>query len=295
LELADRWILSRYQDTITKVTCLLEAYDLGEAGRLLYEFVWNEFCDWYIELAKKRLYTKGELGGGAEAAGGGSAALSRRYVAQTVLFEVLEGTLRLLHPFLPFLTEEIWQHLPEQGPTLMLQPWPRLDGYRDEELERRMEVLMSIIRAIRNIRAEVGVAPGRKTDVILICGDEQLRRFLLQAQNDLQQLAACEKIEILDRIDRKPPQSAGTALDEVEVFIPLRGLLDFDKEVDKVKKEIAGALGEEERLAAKLANPGFTEKAPPEVVAKEQEKLEAARGRIKLLRERLADLKDEET
>jgi len=151
LTLADRWILTRYAAVIEKVSEAMENYDLGEAGRLLYEFIWNEFCDWYIELTKPRLYNKEDL--------------SARHTAQSVLLEVLEGTLRLLHPYMPFLSEEIWQNLPVTGDSIMMQPWPKVPAYQDLPAVRNMTLLMDAIKAIRNIRAEMKVAPGQKVQI----------------------------------------------------------------------------------------------------------------------------------
>lgn len=256
LTLADKWILSRYEDTVQNVTAALERFDLGEAGRLLYEFIWNEYCDWYIELTKKRLYMKENQ--------------SERQTAQRILFEVLEGTMRLIHPFMPFLTEEIWQHLPIKGKTIMLSSWPQVEGYRNEQVEKEMNVLMDIIRAVRNIRAEMGVAPGRRADILLVAPEKDMLSVLQSGLADIRQLAVAENITILQQMENKPPQSASTVLTGVTVYIPLKGLLDLDKEVAKVRKEIENMIKEQKRLEDKLGNPGFTSKAPEEVVQKEK-------------------------
>ena len=138
LGLPERWILSRYQGIIEETTRWLERYDLGEAARALYDFIWTEFCDWYVEMIKPRLY--GRSGQAAKAA------------SQYVLWYVLEGTLRLLHPFMPFITEEVWQYLPHAGDTIMLASWPEAEAYADEEAEAKMTAVMDMVRAIRNIR-----------------------------------------------------------------------------------------------------------------------------------------------
>lgn len=279
LTLADKWILSRYENTVRAVTAAMERFDLGEAGRLLYEFIWSEFCDWYIELSKKRLYDKENMEG--------------RNTAQSVLLEVLEGTMRLLHPFMPFLTEEIWQHLPTQGKTIMLQKWPQVSGYQDEKTEKEMSIIMDVIRAVRNIRAEMNVAPGRKAEIILVASENSVRDLLLEGVEDIKQLAGGEKVSILAGLENKPPQSASAVLTGVTVYVPLRGLLDLDKEIAKVRKEIENALKEQKRLEGKLNNPGFVTKAPAEVVQKEKEKLEAVVSRLKSLKNRLADLSED--
>jgi valyl-tRNA synthetase len=292
MSLADRWILSRYEGAAEEVTRRLEEFDLGEAGRLLYEFVWNELCDWYIELAKPRLY------GRAAGTTGPTTPETAQMVARTVLYTVLEGTMRLLHPFLPFLTEEIWQHLPHaienlNGKTIMLRPWPQPAGFRDEKLEKDMGALIEVIRSVRNIRSEYGVTPGRKIKAALFCTDADVKGLISGALTDIELMASCEAIEVLDSLEGKPPQSASAALDGIQIFVPLRGLLDFDKERAKVSKDIAAACDEEKRLSGKLANPGFVNKAPADVIAKEQEKLTAVQKRIEALRQRQSDLKDE--
>ncbi|NBJ16777.1 MAG: valine--tRNA ligase [Dehalobacter sp. 4CP] len=277
--LADKWILSRYEDTVQNVTAALERFDLGEAGRLLYEFIWNEYCDWYIELTKKRLYAKENQ--------------SERQTAQRILFEVLEGTMRLLHPFMPFLTEEIWQHLPIKGKTIMLSSWPQVEGYRNEQVEKDMNVLMDIIRAVRNIRAEMGVVPGRRADILLIAPEKEMLAVLQNGLEDIRQLAVAENITILQQMENKPPQSASAVLTGVAVYVPLKGLLDLDKEVAKVRKEIENMIKEQKRLEDKLGNPGFTSKAPEEVVQKEREKLDDIMARMRSLKLRLSDLSEE--
>ncbi|AHF10837.1 MULTISPECIES: valine--tRNA ligase [Dehalobacter] len=279
LTLADKWILSRYEDTVQNVTAALERFDLGEAGRLLYEFIWNEYCDWYIELTKKRLYMKENQ--------------SERQTAQRILFEVLEGTMRLIHPFMPFLTEEIWQHLPIKGKTIMLSSWPQVEGYRNEQVEKDMNVLMDIIRAVRNIRAEMGVAPGRRADILLVAPEKDMLSVLQSGLADIRQLAVAENITILQQMENKPPQSASTVLTGVTVYIPLKGLLDLDKEVAKVRKEIENMIKEQKRLEDKLGNPGFTSKAPEVVVQKEKEKLDDIMARMRSLKLRLSDLSEE--
>lgn len=279
LRLEDKWILSRYEDTANNVTNALERYDLGEAGRLLYEFIWNEYCDWYIELTKKRLYDKENI--------------KERHTAQSVLFEVLEGTLRLLHPFMPFLSEEIWQHLPVQGETIMKCDWPVVLGYKDEQAEKEMSMLMEVIRAVRNIRAEVNVSLGRKADIILVAAEKEKSEVLQRGIEIIRQLAVAEKITILENLEQNLPQSASAVLEGITVYLPLKGLLDLDKEKAKVRKEIENANSEQKRLEGKLNNPGFTNKAPQEVVAKEKEKLTAVITKLRSLKIRLSDLSED--
>lgn len=278
LLLVDRWILSRYEATVQAVTKALDRFDLGEAGRLLYEFIWNEFCDWYIELAKGRLYDKEN-------------SVARKTV-QSVLLEVLEGTMRLLHPFMPFITEEIWQNLPVEGESIMIQSYPKVSDYRNEAVEKEMNLIMDVIKAIRNIRAEMNVQPGKKAEIILVASDLENLRVLEVGKDNIRQLAGGSQVDVVPSLEVKPAQAASAVLDGVEVYLPLRGLLDLDKEIARVEKEIAQALQEQARLEGKLGNPGFTAKAPEQVIAKEREKLEGINSRISALQARLVELKE---
>jgi valyl-tRNA synthetase len=276
LELADQWILSRFEALVIDVTDCLEHYDLGEAGRLLYEFIWNEFCDWYIELCKPRLYDKEN-----------SAA---RQMAQAVILEVLDGTLRLLHPFMPFLTEEIWQSLPLEGESIMIQKWPQTQDRRDLTAEKTMNLHMNIIKAIRNIRAEMNVAPGKKAEIILFAADKEINSLLISGVAAIKHLAGGSMVTVLTEMPEKPSKAAGAVLDGVEIYLPLKGLLDLDKEMARVEKEIAQMEKDQKILESKLNNPGFIAKAPVTVVAKEREKLEGVLARKQVLQDRLLEL-----
>ncbi|AFQ46033.1 valine--tRNA ligase [Desulfosporosinus meridiei] len=277
LALADRWILTRYASTIENVTKALENFDLGEAGRLLYEFIWNEFCDWYIELTKPRLYNKEDV--------------LARHTAQSVLLEVLEGTLRLLHPFMPFLTEEIWQNFPVAGKSIMTQSWPGIPAYQDTVAEGNMTLLMEAIKAIRNIRAEMKVAPGQKVEIIMLAADKNQRAVLENGKADILKLAGGASVELFESLPEKPSQSASAVLGGVEIYLPLKGMMDLGKEIARLEKEISLAIQEQQVLETKLNNPGFTNKAPAPVVAKERERLEALLVRKITLEERIKELK----
>jgi len=285
LTLADEWILARFAATAETVTEALERFDLGEAGRALYEFIWNEFCDWYIELCKPRLYDRENQ--------------AARHTAQTVLIEVLDGTLTLLHPFMPFITEEIWQnlkeHLAEGGETLMLRAWPQRSA-EDAAIsgkgtvEKKMALIMDVIKAVRNIRAEMNIPPGKKAELMLVAPTKENQVLLELGSPYIRHLAGCSQLEILAELKEKPQQAASAVLEGVEVYVPLRGLLDLEKEIARIAKEIVQTEQEEERLRGKLNNPGFVNKAPAEVVAKEREKLDAVVSRKAALQVRLQGL-----
>ncbi|OAT82217.1 valine--tRNA ligase [Desulfotomaculum copahuensis] len=262
LTLADRWILSRYQAVVRDVTAYLEAYELGEAARVLYEFIWNEFCDWYIELVKPRLYARDES----------PAARQDRAVARDVLSRVLRGAMELLHPFMPFITEEIWQRLPRRGPTIMLAPWPVYRAeQRDQTAEAEMETLMEIIRAIRHIRNEMNVPPGKKADAVLVAPQENLRRLAVAWPGYIEGLAAC-RLQVLPALAERPAQAAHAVAGGAEIFVPLKGLIDLDRETARLEKELA-VLGKDlARVRGKLGNAAFLSKAPAAVVEKERAK-----------------------
>ena len=281
--LADKWILSRFAKTAQGVTANLEKFELGEAGRLIYEFIWNEFCDWYIELAKARLYDKENI--------------RPRQTAQYVLGYVLERTLRLLHPFMPFITEEIWQHIPHDGISIMVAEWPGNDeaglaGLVNDDDEAAMTAIMESIKTIRALRLEVNAAPGKKSEVILNFTDEKLREVFAANEGYLTVLAAAEPVTMLAAGAEKPENAMTGVVNGVEIYLPLKGLIDVEKETARLNKEMATLDKEISRLEKKLGNQGFLAKAPAEVVAGEQEKLKGYQEKQNAVKERLAYLQN---
>lgn len=275
--LADRWILSRYAKTVDAVTQNLEKFELGEAGRALYEFIWNEFCDWYIELSKARLYSKEDAGA--------------RQVAQYVLCFVLERTLRLLHPFMPFITEEIWQHIPHEGQSVMIAAWPAKEAAkRCEQAERSMTAIMESIKAIRNLRAEVNAAPGKKSEVILQFASEETAAVFAENEGYLKALAAAEPIVVLAPNAAKPENAMTAVVSGVEIYLPLKGLIDIERETARLHKEMEGLDKELRRLKGKLSNAGFVAKAPAAVIEKEERKQKAYEEKRAAVQARLAYL-----
>ncbi|MDR3349798.1 MAG: valine--tRNA ligase [Acidaminococcales bacterium] len=278
--LADRWILSRFARAAKETTALLEKYEIGEAARLVYEFIWDEFCGWYIELSKPALYDK-------EAAG-------ERQRAQDTLREVWEGALKLLHPFMPFITEEIWQALPrkEEGVSIMTAAWPQGGGAGlvDEGAESDMRLIMDSVRAIRNMRAQMDVAPGKKISVILQSPDSGLRRVLREQAGYIETLAMAEQVEISPGDAPKPENAVTSVISGAEIYLPLRGLIDVEKEAGRLGKEKEALEKELSRLVDKLANREFLAKAPAAVVAKEEEKRRECGERLAALKERMAYL-----
>jgi valyl-tRNA synthetase len=272
--LADRWILSRFAKTVQDVTDNLERFELGEAARLLYEFIWNEYCDWYIEMAKPRLYNKENR--------------QERAVAQYVLWRVLENTLKLLHPFMPFITEEIWEKLPHEGASIMVAAWPGNFGPEmNDTAEKQMLLLMDTVKAIRNMRAEVNVPPGKKCEVQLQIALTEMIQVFRENSTYVTTLAAAEPIKITGLLETKPENAMTAVVSGVEIYLPLKGLIDVEKETARLTKELFALEKELARVAGKLSNEGFVAKAPAEVIAKEKSKEVQGREQIAAIKERL--------
>jgi len=276
LEPADKWILSKLNTLIADVTDNLDKYEIGIAVQKVYDFIWDSYCDWYIELTKARLYE-----GGAE---------SKR-TAQQVLLYVLDQFLKLLHPFMPFLTEEIWQAIPHEGSSIMLQSWPSRRGELDFPAEEAaMESVMRAIRAVRNRRAEMNVPPSRKSALYVVTAK---RAVFEQGVPFIRRLAYAEQVVVSGEVPEGHEGMVSCVTPDAELFIPMEQLVDIEKELARVAREQEKA---EKALAAaegKLKNENFTSRAPEAVVNAEREKAEKARTLIAQLaetRERLARL-----
>ena len=274
--LADKWILSRLQDTVKDVTGLLERFELGEAGRAIYDFIWSEVCDWYIEIAKPRLYNK-------EAA-------AERATAQHVLATVLVSAMKLLHPYMPFITEEIYQCLPHEAESIMISKWPVADeSLIDPEAERGMNAIMDSIKAIRNMRAEVNANPGKKIPAIMLVS-EDLREVVAHNDSYIKLLGGIDNLELRPLNGEKPENAMAAVVTGIEVYLPLAGLIDVEKETQRLGKELAAMEKDLQRAGGKLNNAGFLAKAPEDVIAKERAKYEELSGKIEAVKKRMAYL-----
>lgn len=274
--LADKWILSRLQDTVKDVTGLLERFELGEAGRAIYDFIWSEVCDWYIEIAKPRLYNE-------EAA-------AERATAQHVLATVLVSAMKLLHPYMPFITEEIYQCLPHEAESIMISKWPVADeSLVDPEAERGMNAIMDSIKAIRNMRAEVNANPGKKIPAIMLVS-EDLREVVANNDSYIKLLGGIDNLELRPLNGEKPENAMAAVVTGIEVYLPLAGLIDVEKETQRLSKELAAMEKDLQRAGGKLNNAGFLAKAPEDVIAKERAKYEELSGKIEAVKKRMAYL-----
>ncbi len=288
LSLADRWIVSALQRAETEVTEALDQFRFDVASHAAYEFIWNEYCDWYLELSKPVLY--GDEYSEAEKRG------TRR-----TLVRVLEAILRLAHPFMPFITEEIWQKVaPLAGKTpaaegadatIMRQPFPVSDSARlDPQAESDIEWIKAVITVIRNIRGEMRIPPGKALDVYLHNGKDIDRERLAANHNFMCRLAKLERITWLNAEDSAPASATGLVGD-MEILVPMAGLIDKDAEIERLGKEIDKLRKEVARGESKLRNPNFVDKAPDEVVAKEREKLDDHRSQQARLEEQMEKIK----
>lgn len=275
LSLGDRWILSRLNGVTRKMDTALEEYRFNDAALALYQFTWHELCDWYIEVIKPALMS--------ESGGEGSKA---------VLGRVLERTLRLLHPIIPFITEEIWQKLPgRQGDSIMVAPWPEPEPeWDDPEAEADFGSLMDILGGVRNIRGELNIPPGKKVQALIHVEDAHQESLI---QNEAEWIQRLGKIlpdwEIGPKVER-PKTAAAAVSGNVQVFVPLDGLIDADEEIRRLEKQINDIGKSVATLEKKLTNPRFIERAPEEVVQKDRNRIEKERSRAEKLQENLSKL-----
>ncbi|MFQ3542609.1 valine--tRNA ligase [Halobacillus rhizosphaerae] len=254
---ADEWILTRLNQTIEQVTRNIDRYEFGEAGRHLYNFIWDEFCDWYIEMAKIPLYGEDE---------------ARIHTTRSILAYSLDQIMRMLHPFMPFITEEIWQHLPHEGESITQASWPVVrDEFHNEQAVQEMERLVSIIRSVRNIRSEVDTPMSKQIQLLIQAKDEEVVKELEKNRSYLERF--CNPSELNIAIDLQAPEKAMSAVvTGAELFLPLAGLINIDDEIKRLEKERDKWDQEVTRVQKKLANEGFVSKAPEHVVEEERTK-----------------------
>ncbi|HAC64666.1 MAG TPA: valine--tRNA ligase, partial [Cyanothece sp. UBA12306] len=279
LELCDRWILSRFHQVVQQTRDCIDNYGLGEASKGLYEFIWGDFCDWYIELVKYRLWQ--------------DANIDSRLVAQQTLAYILDNTLRLLHPFMPHITEEIWQTLTQsQEKFLATQDYPMADIQAiNSELEESFSLIIGTIRTLRNLRAEAEIKPGVKVSVILQSENAAERTILESAQTYLKNLAKVERLTIIPQLEQEVGQVVAGVIGTVQALIPLSGIIDVASLRGKLEKNLGKVEAEIKSLSGRLNNPGFINKAPQDVIQGAKDALAEAQKQAEILLERLQRLK----
>jgi valyl-tRNA synthetase len=277
LTTADRWILSRYNTIVKEVTENLEKFELGIAAQKLYDFMWSEFCDWYIELVKPRLYSDDN---------------TSKLAAQITLVEVLTGTMKLLHPIMPFITEEIYQCLPGTDKSIVISKWPEYDEKRNNpEQESNMEIVMDAIKSIRNIRAEMNVVPSRKAKVLIIATDEKVKKAIEAGSIYFERLASASEIQLINDKSQIPEGAVSVVIAGAEIFLPLEELVDMEKEKERLNKEKENLEKEIQRVRGKLSNQGFVAKAPQSVIEEEKAKEAKYQEMYEKVIERLKSMK----
>ncbi|MEF2292707.1 MULTISPECIES: valine--tRNA ligase [Virgibacillus] len=275
--LADKWILTRLNETIEHVTRNNNKYEFGEAGRQLYNFIWDELCDWYIEMAKIPLYGDDK---------------TQKQTTRSVLVYVLDQTMRMLHPFMPFITEEIWQQLPHQGESITVATWPEpRDEFHDEQAANEMKRLVAIIKAVRNIRAEVDTPMSKQVKLLIQAENESIVKELEEERHYLERFCNTSELAIMEKID-VPEKALSAVVTGAELFLPLEGLIDFDKEIARLEKDLAKWTKEVERVQKKLANEGFINKAPQAVIEAEKQKEKEYLDKQAKVQARLHELKN---
>jgi len=275
--LADRWILTRLNDTIKQVTNNTNKYEFGEAGRYLYNFIWNDFCDWYIEMAKIPLYKGSE---------------EEKQTTRSVLAHVLDQTMRMLHPYMPFITEEIWQQLPHEGESITRASWPEVNkNFDDAEASEQMNRLVDIVRSVRNIRAEVDTPLSQKIRLFIQADQEEIVNELEANESYLNFFCNPSDLEISTKINID--EEAMTAVvTGAQLYLPLEGLIDFEEEIKRLEKELEKWQSEINFVQKKLSNENFVSRAPEHIVEEERSKEKDYQEKYNRVKDRLEQMKN---
>jgi len=264
MTLVDKWIISKLNKTIRQSTEYLNEYRYGEAAKIIYEFTWNEFCDWYIEFSKPKLYQEEDT-------------IEKR-TSQYILWFVLENTLRLLHPFMPFITEEIWQKLPHKGESIMVSPWPKYKKeHENKGAENKMEKIMSIIKTIRNIKSDMNIPYSKKIDLYLNINEKDKLKLIKENTYYIEAMIKTKSLEIGMGI-KKPEYSATGVLEGIEIFIPLKDIINISEEIARLEKKLTKVSNELNITFKKINNQDFISKAPEDIVKKERDKADDLRN-----------------
>lgn len=276
----DKWIKVRLWKVVESVTNYLEGYHYGEAARLLYDFVWSDLCDWYLEMAKPAL--KGDEGD------------LRKKTSQKVLLDVFKDVLKLLHPFIPFVTEELWHAFDFSNQFIERESWPKpsVYGEGDQDVEKKMSTLQDVIRDIRNLRAEARLAPQKKvSECYLLIQDAQNRQFIKDNEDMVKMLTKVENILFLDRDSSKPKRALASVSDYGEAFLAVDGVINIEEEIKRLEKERKSIMEAIKKSENKLSNEKFTANAPADVVEKERRKLKENEEKLRKIETNLERLR----
>jgi len=272
LPLADRWILSNLYTTLDEVNKAIDSYRFSEAANLLYDFIWHKYCDWYLEITKPRIKDKN---------------------TQIILYKVLEKSLRMLHPVMPFVTEEIFSRLPHKRESIMIEPWPHMQkDLIDKKAEQDMEFLIKLIVSIRNIRAEMFVSLDKKVNIVISTASKNDIKLINENQQYIKTLAKVDNIDVGADLCVRPRQSAAAIVSNTEVYVLLAGVIDLEAEKVRLSKKIAELENILKGLSGRLKNKEFLKKAPKDIVDKEKEKEKQFKSDIEKLNKSLTSLRD---
>ncbi|MEG0289579.1 MAG: valine--tRNA ligase [Carnobacterium sp.] len=273
---ADRWILTKLNETIQKVTDTSERFEFGEAGRILYHFIWDDFCDWYIEMSKEVLFGENE---------------TAKQTTRSILAHVLDQTLRLLHPIMPFVTEEIWENIPHEGESLVVADYPVVrPELSDEAATKGMDILMELIRSVRNIRSEVNTPLSKPIELMIKTNDEIAEQFLKENVSYIERFCNPEVLTISSNVEA-PETAMSAVITGAEIYLPLAGLINLEEEIARLEKELAKWDKEVKRVKGKLSNAKFVDNAPEAVVAAEKTKEAEYLEKHAIVSERIGVLK----
>lgn len=276
LSLADQWILTRLNETISTVTELSDKYEFGEVGRALYNFIWDEFCDWYIEMSKIPMNGEDE---------------SQKQTTRSVLSYVLDKIMKMLHPFMPFVTETIWQSLPHHGETIVKANWPTVDqALIFNESKQTMEQLVEIIKSVRQSRVEVNTPLSKAIPILIQTKDEKIKHTLMDNISYLHKFCNPSQLTIDTEIEI-PEKAMTTVVVAGKVVLPLEGLIDMDKEIARLEKELDKLQSELDRVDKKLSNENFVNKAPEKIINEEKEKQQHYQEKYNGVKSRIEQLK----
>lgn len=273
----DKWILTKYMETVESLTTKIDKYDIGLAANDIYDFIWSDFCDWYIEMVKPRLYGEDE---------------ETKKAAKATLIYVLKGILKLLHPFMPYITEEIWNHIPSENGALIVESWPVVEESLKFETEKKdIDYIKDIIRLIRNRRQEMNIENKNKSQTVIKVLNQDAGRAVEENKGHLLNLAFSESVSVEDESFEMDSENVSIVVDGAEIFLPLNDLVDYNKEYERLNNEREKTISEIKRASSKLANEKFVSKAPEKLVQEERDKLESYEAILKTLEERIAEVK----